>query len=87
MQPITTTSMSAKGQVVIPEVIRTQMNLKAESRFMVTSSKDSVILKAIESPPAQDIDDLIIESNRLPQNNGLSDGSIERLISGVRGQY
>ena len=87
MQPITITSMSSKGQVVIPEVIRKQMKLEAESRFMVTTGKDSVILKAIESTPARDIDGIIIGSDRLARNNGLNEDAIERVISGVRGQY
>ena len=87
MQPITTTSMSSNGQVVIPEVIRKQMKLKAESKFMVTTGNGSVILKAIDASSARDIDGITIGSDRLPRNNGLSEDAIERVISGVRGQY
>jgi len=79
--------MSSKGQVVIPEIIRKQMNLKPESRFAVTTGKDSVILKAIESRPEQDTGEYIFGASRLPQDNGLSEDAIEQVISGVRGQY
>ena len=87
MQSITTTSMSSKGQVVIPEAIRKQMKLTAEARFMVTTGKGSVILKTIESSSTREIDGIVIGSDRLAQNNGLSEDAIERVISGVRGQY
>ena len=40
---VSTTKMSSKGQVVIPEQIRTQLDLEAGSRFVVVGDKDVVI--------------------------------------------
>ncbi len=51
MANVSTTKMSSKGQIVIPEIIRKQLNLKAGSQFVVVGDKDVVILKSI-SPPA-----------------------------------
>jgi AbrB family looped-hinge helix DNA binding protein len=50
MANVSTTKMSSKGQVVIPEIIRKQLNLKPGSQFVVVGDKDVVILKNI-SPP------------------------------------
>jgi AbrB family looped-hinge helix DNA binding protein len=47
MANLATTKMSSKGQVVIPENIRKQLNLKAGAQFIVVGEKDVVILKSI----------------------------------------
>ena len=59
MANVSTTKMSSKGQVVIPEIIRKQLNLKPGSQFVVVGDKDVVILKNI-SPPD------IIKPNVIP---------------------
>ena len=53
MADVSTTKMSSKGQVVIPEYIRKQLNLKVGSQFIVLGEKDVIILKNI-SPPSLD---------------------------------
>ncbi|MBW2034796.1 MAG: AbrB/MazE/SpoVT family DNA-binding domain-containing protein [Deltaproteobacteria bacterium] len=50
MVDVSTTKMSSKGQVVIPENIRKQLNLKAGAQFVVVGEKDVVILKNIAPP-------------------------------------
>ena len=53
MSQIATTKMSSKGQVVIPEKIRKQLNLAAGSQFVVMAEDDVVILKRITAPPVE----------------------------------
>jgi len=48
--------MSSKGQVVIPEDIRKQLNLKKGSQFVVLGEKDVVILKNISPPSINEFD-------------------------------
>jgi AbrB family looped-hinge helix DNA binding protein len=50
MANIATTKMSSKGQVVIPEVIRKRLDLKAGSQFIVVGEKDVAIFKSISQP-------------------------------------
>ena len=40
MANVSTTKMSSKGQVVIPENIRKELNLKAGAQFVVVGEKD-----------------------------------------------
>ena len=47
MANISTTKMSFKDQVVIPEAIRKKLGLKSGDQFIVTGNKDVVILKSI----------------------------------------
>jgi AbrB family looped-hinge helix DNA binding protein len=59
MATVSTTKMSSKGQVVIPEIIRKNLNLKPGTQFTVLGEKDVVILKSITPPSIQDFDELI----------------------------
>ena len=59
MANIATTKMSSKGQVVIPEIIRKKLKLKAGSRFVVVGENDVVILKSIAPPSLDEFDSLI----------------------------
>lgn len=59
---ISTTKMSSKGQVVIPEQIRDQLDLEAGSQFVVLGDKDVVILKRIAAPALNEFDGLIKEA-------------------------
>ena len=47
--------MSSKGQVVIPQHIRDEINAHEGSVFAVVGSKDSVVLKRIETPSKDDL--------------------------------
>ncbi len=64
MANVSTTKMSSKGQVVIPENIRKQLNLKPGAQFVVVGEKDVVILKNIASPSLDEFDDLIAEARK-----------------------
>ena len=47
MTPLSTTRLSSKGQVVIPEDIRKALGLEAGAKFVVMGDGDIVILKRI----------------------------------------
>jgi len=44
------TTMSEKGQVVIPQELRKMMGLKAKSRFVVVGKGDTIIMKKLVVP-------------------------------------
>ena len=64
MANVSTTKMSSKGQVVIPENIRKQLNLKAGTQFVVVGEKDVVILKNIAPPSLDEFNALIAEARK-----------------------
>jgi len=45
-----TTKLSSKGQIVIPEIIREQMNLKPGAEFVIVADKDVLVLKMVTPP-------------------------------------
>ncbi len=71
MAGVTTTKMSSKGQIVIPEEIRDRLGLKAGSQFVVVGDKDTVILKALSPPSMKEFDELIAEARRQARQAGM----------------
>ena len=86
MANVSTTKMSSKGQVVIPEIIRKQLNLKPGSQFVVVGDKDVVILKNISPPNIKDFDGLIAEARRKGKKAGLKKADIQEAILNARGK-
>ena len=84
MVNVSTTKMSSKGQVVIPENIRKQLNLKAGARFVVVGEKDVVILKNIAPPSLDEFDDLITKVKKKAKQAGIKKSDIGDAISAVR---
>ncbi|RMG05767.1 MAG: AbrB/MazE/SpoVT family DNA-binding domain-containing protein [Nitrospirae bacterium] len=84
MAPVATTKMSSKGQVVIPEDIRTRLGLKAGTQFVVVGQNDVVILKAIAQPSMKEFDQLISEARKQARKAGLKKKDIEAVTKKVR---
>ncbi len=84
MENISTTKMSSKGQVVIPENIRKKLNLKAGAQFVVVGEKDVVILKTITPPPIEEFDALVADARRKGKQAGLKKSDIRNAIAKAR---
>jgi len=84
MTNLSTTRMSSKGQVVIPEDIRNRLKLKTGSRFVVVGKNDVIILKTIAPPTMADFDELVTEARKQAQKAGLRPGDISDAIKRVR---
>ena len=81
---VSTTKMSSKGQVVIPEQIRAQLDPESGSQFVVVGDKDVVILKRIAAPPITEFDELIKQARSQAKVAGLKKSDIETAIKQAR---
>ncbi len=84
MASVSTTKMSSKGQVVIPENIRRNLSLKAGAQFIVVGDKDVVILKSITPPSTNEFDELIAKARQDGKKVGLKKTDIKEAIKKVR---
>lgn len=84
MSNVSTTKLSSKGQVVIPEDIRRKLNLKTGTQFVVVGDKDIVILKSISPPSIDEFDELISKARNTVKLSGLKKKNIENAIKKVR---
>jgi AbrB family looped-hinge helix DNA binding protein len=85
MTTVSTTKMSSKGQVVIPENIRRNLKLKPGSQFVVVAEKDVVILKSIIPPSIDEFDELIAKARQDGKKAGLKKADISEALKKVRG--
>ena len=52
---VETVRMSSRGQIVIPQDIRDEISVSEGSVFAVVGSKDTIILKKIETPSREEL--------------------------------
>jgi AbrB family looped-hinge helix DNA binding protein len=83
---LATTRMSSKGQVVIPESIRKQLDLKEGAQFLVVGEEDVVILKVVTPPNMNEFDVLIKEARRQAKEAGLKRKDISSAVVKARGR-
>lgn len=84
MANISTTKMSSKGQVVIPENIRKQLNLKAGAQFVVMGDRDVVILKNITPPSLDEFDELVAKVREQAKKAGVKESDSKDAILKAR---
>jgi AbrB family looped-hinge helix DNA binding protein len=85
MAEVATTKMSSKGQVVIPEEIRSRLGFKAGTKFVVVGREDTLILRAIAEPSMDELDKLISEARKQARRAGMKRADIASAIASVRG--
>ena len=86
MANVSTTKMSSKGQVVIPEKIRKNLNLKAGAQFIVIGEKGVVILKSITPPLIEEFDELIAKARQDGKKAGIKKADIAEAVLKARGK-
>ena len=79
-----TTKMSSKGQVVIPEAIRNRLGLEPGTQFVVVADRDTIILKEVEAPSMDGFESLLNEARRQARKVGLKRSDIADTIAETR---
>jgi AbrB family looped-hinge helix DNA binding protein len=80
-----TTKLSSRGQVVIPEEIRNRLGLEPGDQFVVVGEGNVVILKTVEPPDAKEIKALLDRVQKAAKEAGITPEDVERAIREVRG--
>ena len=86
MANLSTTRMSSRGQVVIPEEIRDRLGLASGTQFVVVGDRDVVILKALSAPSMKGFDDLVLQARRQARKSGLKKADVDAALVKVRGR-
>jgi antitoxin PrlF len=78
------TSLSSKGQIVIPNDIRKELKLSAGSHLAVFTDGSNVLLKPIEEPRLESFQQLAKESRKVVKKVETKKEEVNQLIESVR---
>jgi AbrB family looped-hinge helix DNA binding protein len=84
MSEAATTTLSSKGQVVIPEEIRVRLGLRAGAQFVVVADRDVVIFKVLDPPALSEFTSLVGRARQAAKRAGLRPADIVKAVSKVR---
>jgi AbrB family looped-hinge helix DNA binding protein len=79
-----TTKLSSRGQVVIPEEIRNRLGLEPGDQFVVVGEGNVVILKTVEPPNAKKLKALMDKVQAAAEAAGVTPEDVERAIREAR---
>ena len=84
MATYSTTKLSSKGQVVIPEKVRDELGLNEGDQFVVVGRGDTVVLKIIAPPSATEFDELLRHARAEARSIGIKRTGIKAATTKVR---
>lgn len=84
MEALSTTKLSSKGQVVIPEEIRESLGLKPGAQFVVMGSGDTVVFKMIVPPSPEDFKAMLRKVHKEARQSGMKKRDVEAAVRKVR---
>jgi AbrB family looped-hinge helix DNA binding protein len=81
---IETTSMSSRGQVVIPQNVREKLGLREGEKFIVIGKDSTILLKKIEMPSFKNFDRLIKRTQDFVKKKSLKESDLQEAIEKAR---
>ena len=78
------TSVSSKGQVVLPISIRNELNIQPGAKFIVISDGENILLKPIVMPDISELRSTMDAAQEWAAEVGLTESDIEDAIKTVR---
>jgi len=84
MEKLEITSMSSRGQVVIPLDIREQLGLKEGEKFVVLGENDTIILKKVTMTSFKNFDKLLQKTQQFAKERGITKADVKVAINKAR---
>ena len=84
MESIEVTSISSRGQVVIPRKIREKLRLREGEKFVVVGEEDTIIFKKLGVPSFKGFDKLLEKTQEHAKKHGLTEKDMFEAIGKTR---
>lgn len=84
MTVFSTTTLSSKGQVVIPEEVRNALGLEPGMRFFVLCDGDVVMLKRIDAPARHVVRAIAAKVRKQARRAGVKRAAVRKATRDVR---
>lgn len=84
MEKFEITTMTTKGQVVIPQGVRQSLGIATGAKFAVVGEGDTIILKRLEMPSAGALKTLLAKSRSVARKSGLNKSDVAKALKAAR---
>ena len=84
MENIEITSISSRGQVVIPQNLRNRMNIHEGEKFVVIGENNTIVLKKLEMPSFNGVDKLLKKTRDFAKKKEIKASDVEEAIKQAR---
>jgi len=84
MENIGITSVSSRGQVVIPRGLRDSMKINEGEKFVIIGEGDTIVLKKLAVPSFGGIDKLLKKTREFAKSKGMRGSDVEEAIREAR---
>ena len=81
------TSLSSKGQIVLPADLRKKLSLSQGRQFFIFSEGKNIMLKPIDEPDGQEFFNLLQKENDWAKEVGLTGADIADSVRRVRANH
>ena len=78
------TTLTSRGQIVIPQDIREHLGLKMGAKFIVVGRDDTIMLKKIEMPKFERFDNIIKKGRHFASKKGIKPEDVTTAIDEYR---
>lgn len=89
MENIEITSMSSRGQVVIPLNLRKRLNLLEGEKFIVMGDENTLVLKKVERPSKEELlkrlKKIAEEGRKNAESLGIKESDVPKIVHRFRG--
>ena len=84
MENVEITSVSSRGQIVIPQKLRDKMKIYTGEKFVVIGENDTIVLKKLEMPSFSGVDKLLKKTRSFVKKRGIKKLDVESAIKQER---
>jgi len=84
MEKLEITTLSSRGQIVIPQDMREQLHLKTGEKFVIQGGDGIIILKKIEVKSFEGFEDLLKKTQEFAKNKGIKPEDLDESIQRAR---
>lgn len=84
MEKLEITSISSRGQVVIPQNLRKRLRIEIGEKFVVMGHGDTIILKKIEVHSFQGFEKLLKKTREFAKKKEIKKNDVDNAIKRIR---
>lgn len=80
------TSLSSKGQIVIPNNLRKELGMIPGAKLMIFTDGSNLLIKPVQSPKIEAFQELIKESRALAKKNKFTPSDLKKIIKQIQNE-